>query len=280
MKICYVDEAGDGDRPVPGAPNISPVLVIAGLVLDSADLPTVTHSFLAAKRRFFPELFSGPHFLDGILREVKGSDLRRSIRSGSRRQLRHAIGSLEQAVRLLETHRVGLVGRVWVKSLQAQPSERSVYTFSIQDTARHLQHHLAQVGDIGLLVCDSRTKTKNSSVAHSVFTRKFQITGDAYPQLVEMPVFGHSDNHACLQLADLVVSALLFPMACRTYCRVHHTGPHVDPAYDHLRARFAQRLGRMQLRYRDLTGRWKGGLTVSDQLGQRAGGDLLKPPAA
>jgi hypothetical protein len=32
-----------------------------------------------------------------------------------------------------------------------------------------------------------------------------------------MPTFGHSENHAGLQLADLVCSALLFPMAMDAY---------------------------------------------------------------
>ena len=31
-------------------------------------------------------------------------------------------------------------------------------------------------------------------------------------------MFGHSDAHVALQIADIVASALLFPMACAAYC--------------------------------------------------------------
>ena len=33
-----------------------------------------------------------------------------------------------------------------------------------------------------------------------------------------MPVFAHNQNHAGIQIADLVCSALLFPMATTRYC--------------------------------------------------------------
>jgi hypothetical protein len=36
-----------------------------------------------------------------------------------------------------------------------------------------------------------------------------------------MPLFGHSDNHAGIQAADLLCSAFLFPMATYMYCLGH-----------------------------------------------------------
>jgi hypothetical protein len=40
---------------------------------------------------------------------------------------------------------------------------------------------------------------------------------------MEVPSFGHSDNHAGLQLADLICSAFLWPMAMHAYCEGHIT---------------------------------------------------------
>lgn len=42
MKICYIDEAGDGRRPDQREADVPPVFVICGLVLDSSNLPDLT----------------------------------------------------------------------------------------------------------------------------------------------------------------------------------------------------------------------------------------------
>lgn len=151
-----------------------------------------------------------------------------------------------------------------------------MYTFSIQDICEHFEHYLATEASEGVVICDSRTKVQNSGVAHSVFTKMFRQAGDAYPRIVEMPVFGHSDNHAGLQLADLVTSGLVCPIAARTYCQGVFSGPHVDPAYDTLKQRFGPRLQGHQIRYQNAKGRWTGGLVVSDPIGQRSGAELFK----
>ena len=70
-----------------------------------------------------------------------------------------------------------------------------MYTFSIQDIVKHLQHNLESRSASGLVICDNRTNSLNSNVAHSVFTRMFQQSGNPYPNLAEMPVFGDSRNH-------------------------------------------------------------------------------------
>lgn len=275
MKVCYVDEAGDGERPDPAAVNVPPVFVICGLVVDSAVLADLTRDFLQVKGRFHPAK-AGTHQLDGILREVKGSELRRDVRSGSRRRNRAAIGLLDQTMNLLDRYDIGLVGRVWIKDPTGPSDEKAMYTFSIQDISEHFQHHLVSHASDGLVICDSRTKVQNSGVAHSVFTKMFRQAGDAYPNILEMPVFGHSDNHAGLQLADLVTSGLIFPIAARTYCQGQFTGPHVDPAYDSLKQRFGPRLQRRQIRYQNHGGKWTGGLVVSDPVGHRSGAELFR----
>jgi hypothetical protein len=64
--------------------------------------------------------------------------------------------------------------------------------------------------DLGFVIADSRMKRVNTQVSHSIFTQKFRTTGDTYDGIVEVPAFSHSDNHAGLELADAICSALLF----------------------------------------------------------------------
>ena len=275
MRICYIDESGDGRRPDPNKPAVPPAFVICGLVVESAVVADLTTRFLQVKGRYHPRK-AGHLPLDGILNEVKGSEIRRDIRSGSRRRTRAAFGFLDQITDLLSTCDVGVIGRVWIKDRSTDSDERSMYTFSIQNIVEHFQHDLETASTSGLVICDSRSTSLNENVAHSVFTKMFKLSGNAYPNMAEMPVFGHSANHAGLQLSDLITSALVFPMACRTYCQDYMKGPHIDPAYDRLKERYGSWLQSRQIRYINRFGKWVGGLTVSDPVGHRTGAALFQ----
>jgi hypothetical protein len=167
---------------------------------------------------------------------------------------------------------------VWIKALGSPCDDRSIYTFSVQSICSDFQNLLEGVGDSGIVIADSRTPTTNAWVAHSIFTQKFKTAGDCYPRLLEMPTFGHSQNHAGIQIADLLCSALLFPMATRCYCYGHVQNVHVDRAFEVLVARYGNRLMSMQHRYEDDRGRRVGGFTVSDSLTRRPGGVLFRTP--
>lgn len=54
MKICYIDEAGDGRWPDQRRADVPPAFVICGLVVDSSNLPALTDGLPAAKARFRP----------------------------------------------------------------------------------------------------------------------------------------------------------------------------------------------------------------------------------
>jgi hypothetical protein len=123
---------------------------------------------------------------------------------------------------------------------------RSVYTSAVQSLAVDFQHYIDARQITGLMVLDSRNKPKNTNVSHSVFTPKFWSSGDAYHRLMEMPLFGHSDNHAGIQAADMICSAFLFPMAAYVYCLGHVNNIHVHSQYYRIRDRFGERLKRMQ----------------------------------
>ena len=94
-------------------------------------------------------------------------------------------------------------------------------------------------------------------------------------RLLDLPTFGHSNNHVPLQIADMLCSTLLFPMATSTYCHGHISGKHVRGRDKFIRRRYASRIKALQYRYKDAgTGQSQGGVFVSDGLhGRRS--DLI-----
>jgi hypothetical protein len=265
MKVLYIDEAGGVEAPN-SSTAATPLMVIAGVVFDEAVISTLTSDYLHLKARFFPGKVAGArHLLDYVLAEVKGSDLRSAVR-GSRNKRRHAIGFLDKVVELMESHGARIAGRIWVKDAAMNP--RSSYTFAIQDIASHFEHLLTSSNEAGLMICDGRLHHQDAEVSHSIFTQKHKLAGDSFPHLVEATVFGRSQNHVGLQISDLVASALLFPMAARTYCAAPPATVHTSPHFDVIKARYGPRLRTMQHRYQDGAGRWRGGIVVSDRVGQ------------
>jgi hypothetical protein len=219
--------------------------------------------------------------LDWVLAEIKGADVRRAARASGRRRRRHAIGFLDQFLSILEHHDLKIVGRVWVKEIGPPIDGRAIYTSSIQAICTSFQAFLAQRNDLGLIIADSRTKPQNATVAHSIFTQKFKGTGDDHARVIEMPTFGHSENHVGIQIADLLASAILFPMATYSYCTGYVTNMHVQPGFREIRDRFGLRVMRLQYRFHDANaGRWRGGITVADGLAHRSGSLLFHEPAS
>ncbi|MFH1969207.1 MAG: DUF3800 domain-containing protein [Verrucomicrobiota bacterium] len=279
MILFYLDEAGcTGALPAPDSP-IQPVFIIAGIILHQDCIKPLTTDLLRLKERYFPHrLPSHAEFLDWILLEIKGADLRKQIRDGNRDERRHALGVMNNLLLLLETYNCRILGRIYVKGIKASFNGVAVYTSSVQNLAVDFQFYLEEVNNDGLMILDSRNKPKNSSVSHSIFTQKFRAGGDAYNRLVEMPLFGHSDNHAGIQCADMLCSAFLFPMATYAYCLGHVRSVHVDMRYSIIRDRYGDRLKCLQYRYQNAKGLLRGGITVSDAIGH-AGGALLFGPS-
>lgn len=275
--LCYLDESGCvGPRPTADS-QVQPVFALVGLVVPAARVMPLTREFIALKRRFNPGLFSGDaHALDAILAEVKGGNVRGDLRSSSRNRRRRALEFLERALDILERPpRARLVGRAWIKPVGGEFKGNEIYTCSAQAVAENFHRFLSAGGARGMIVCDSRRPWANIKVAHSVFTRKFRAAGDPLPRLLDSPVFADSQNHAGIQLADLLCSAIIAPLAAAVYCGEDGGGSaFAHPNYLLLRDRFGERLKRMQFRFRDAAGRWRGGLTISDP-GRRPGGLLF-----
>lgn len=275
MHFCYVDESGGFEAPN-SRPDASPLMVVAGIFVPAAHIAGLTTDFLELNRRFHPGRTS--RYLDDVLLEVKGSLLRRRVRSDRRRERRHALGLLTAVVELMETYGLRLVGRIWIKEATRSLDPRGTYTFSVQDLGRHFDRFLEENGSEGVVLCDSRDHGGDVRVAHSLFTQKYKASGDALPRLLEPVVFGRSNNHVGLQLSDIVASSLLFPIAARVYCSESRGGAHTDPRFDELRTLFAARLRELRYAYQDEEGRTRGGVTVSDRLGGRPSGILFDPP--
>ena len=144
-----------------------------------------------------------------------------------------------------------------------------MYTSSIQGLCTYFEHYLSERDSSGLCIADSRSKSKNLRVSHSIFTQKFGAAPN-YERLLELPTFGHSENHAGLQICDIVCSGLLYPIACYAYCSGHVNNVHVQPAAARLRSRYGQQLRELLHRCYG-RGRYVGGVTVADDLNQRSG---------
>lgn len=278
MQFYYLDEAGcTGVLPSSTSP-VQPLFLMAGVIISQSCVGQITRDFVDLKARFFPGAMARIRLpLDRILVEIKGADLRADLRSGNHRRCRHAVAFLEHLLDLLARHNARVMGRIYIKGIGGPFDGRAVYTASMQAMCNDFQHLLHTRGDTGMIVADSRTKPQNAAVSHSIFTQKFQATGDDWDRILEMPTFGHSENHAGLQMADLVCSALLFPMAAYTYCSGRVASVHVNSAYTVLKTTFTRKLMPILYRYKGIAGKWRGGLTVSDGLAHRSSSLLFKP---
>lgn len=252
-------------------------MVIAGLVANAASIPALTRDFLALKRLHFPGRFATGHALDHILVEIKGSEILQMTRARSRNQRRQANRFRLGLLDLVETHECRLIGRVWIKETGKSLSPDSSYCYAVQDISTHFAQFLAARNSVGIVIADGRSHHTNRRVAHSIFTQKWRTGGDPYPALRDVPLFAASDNHAGLQIADLIAATLIFPMAASAYCPRQPANPHSSGLYNDVRSQFGVRLRNLQYRYRNEAGRWRGGLVVSDPIGKRPGSLLFTP---
>ncbi len=276
MHLCYVDEAGDPGRIPTATADVTPLFVVVGIAIPQSELYGMTVDLLRLKQRFNPKALGrrGKRFLNWAQLEVSGAELRGRLRSGSHKRVRYTYGYLDQFLGLMERHSARVFGRIWIKCVGDAIDGRAVYTSSIQAICNDFQVLLEQENSTGMMIADSRDPSSNAIVAHSVFTQKFQMAGDKYSRMLEMPVFGHSQNHAGLQAADLICSALLFPLASAVYCAGTINNIHVHPEFAKVKARYGDRIKRLQFRY-DRAGRRQGGLVVSDRLTKRPGSALF-----
>jgi len=251
-----------------------------GLTLNTAYLRPFTAEFLDLKTRFFPGRFGARYqhtHLSKLLEEIKGSDLRAAFRSDDHDRKHHHIGFFDALLDFIASYDCRIFGRIWIKGIGVPFNGTAVYTYSAQNICGTFNHLLEQKDDYGIVIADSRFPKENRGVSFSILTQKLSVVGDARPRIVEAPTFGHSENHAGLQVCDLLCSGLLFPIAAYTYCTGHVTNIHVHPGFSILKQRYASKLRDRQHRYWDLDDeRWLGGLVVNDAILKRSGTHLFR----
>lgn len=274
--VAYLDESGD-EQSLRTA-NDPPVLVIASVSVAHAQLQAFTWDFVTIKKRFADSDLSACPLSDLLRYEIKGSDLRADIRRGSRRRSRRAIGILDAVLSLLDQHHATVSAEILVKP-DASPVHHFSYSEAVARLADHFEAQLAAAQTEGVMILDARTKNKNFPSVARITTKRFKTGGNRYPHLVESPVFGHSDSHVPLQVADIVASALLFPMACAAYCDDLVGNAHPHPAYAQLRPRYGERIRSLEYRYLDASGLRRGGVRVLDRRNSRRTRDLLVDPS-
>jgi hypothetical protein len=276
MFFCYVDEAGCPGTLPSATSQVQPSLVLSGLMIPAENLGQLTTQFLQLKCRFDPSLRRGMrHFLDTTKKELKGSDLRKEIRTAGRNRRRYVFGFLDKVLDLLQATDARILARIYVKKPGAAFNGRAVYSSCIQKMCAGFEHFLLSRDSLGMIIADSRTPALNSVVAHSIFTQKFQVNGDCYPRILEMPTFGHSENHVPIQITDLLCSAIFVPMTHDVYCKGQIQSVHVHPRDALIRQRYAERIRALGYRYQE-SGRWKGGITVNDAIASRSATALFQ----
>ncbi|MFI8081457.1 DUF3800 domain-containing protein [Kitasatospora sp. NPDC086009] len=277
MYLCYVDESGDGGRLDLAIGNSTPVMVIGGFVVPESSLKALTTDFLQLKRTFSPRELGTASLLDVVRHEIKGANFRKDIRSTAPGRHRRAHGFLDKTLRLLEEHEAGVMARVLVKAVGETNSESSMYAGAIRGLCANLQHHLSDRHEKALLILDSRNPQKNAGNVHGITARKLDAKGDLFPSVAESPVFGHSDTHLALQIADILIAGILFPAACHTYAGDLTENVHSRAEFAVVRERYLDRVRKLQLRFEDPTGKWRGGVVVSNRRDPTRGGSLLFP---
>jgi hypothetical protein len=276
-----VDESGTAEMLVDADPDQQPVIVIAGVSLPECDLTKITHDWINLKKRFDPVLAKTGHgWLDAILAEVKGANLRKGFRDESSvRQRKRAIGMLDGTLKLLEKYDAKILGRIWMKRLDTENNDMGIHASSLQFICRGFDAGLPK-DERGMVVVDSQTYQHNHRLAHSIFTQRFG-KHPKHAGLVDLPVFGHSDNHAGLQIADLLCSAILAPTACAVYAgRYASWNKHCQSSYLDIRERFGVRLEALTYLWKHpQTGKSCPSVIVNDPISKR-GARLMWGPAS
>ena len=143
MHLCYMDESGCTGALPTATSSIQPVFVLAGIIVDESRLHDLTFDYLNLKQRFFPgRLPPTTDYLDWVLAEIKGNEIRKRARSGSHKERSQAFSFLDAFLGLAEKYDIKIIGRLWVKGIGQPFPGRSVYTSSVQHICRYFNHFL------------------------------------------------------------------------------------------------------------------------------------------
>jgi hypothetical protein len=228
------------------------------------DIAKITQNFLALKRKYFPRKFSASqHDLDDLLIEIKGAeDLRKPIRNRGQKAAAE-LKFIDETLKLLDLFGVKIFARIWIKGIGKPFVGRSVYTTTIDHMFRTFNLYAFSNNATGIAIADFRNPSLNSTISHTILTRKMKATGDEFPHVLEVPVFGHSENHAILQIADTVCSAILYPISMNVFCKGHVKNGHVHARDAFFKTRYSKRVKNLQF-FSLISGSKHGSISVHD----------------
>ena len=124
-----------------------------------------------------------------------------------------------------------ILARVHVKIPGASSEEKTSTTVPCSSPSSDFRIASTRSITTAFVIADSRDPKANEAAAHSIYVEKFLAGGDKHPRILEMPTFGSSQNHIGLQLADIVCSALLFPIAHARYVDADHGDAFIAERY-------------------------------------------------
>lgn len=276
--ICYVDEAGCATPLRTAADRTQPVFLITGIFIDQTHVAAMTHDFTALKKKYFPSRFAAlRHQLDAMPIELKGVDIKKALRGDQGTgQRKHYSRFVDEVLELLKRLDVKIASEIWIKGIGRPFKGHSIYALSTQRITQLFEDHLHRHAQRGVIVSDFRSPGENRIVSHSIFTQMYRKKrkGNAYPSLLEAPLFGVSNNHAGLQITDILTSSLLCPMATYTYCTGYVTNVHVSAADAQILNRYKRRVKALQYVTR-AQGTTYRGIAVHDALARRDAADML-----
>jgi hypothetical protein len=215
--------------------------------------------------------------LDRIKEEVKGNDLRKYLRGDNRRNYQLSIGFIDSCMALLRMNDVQLLGRALIKAPGKMNSDEAFYGRSMMHIYQHFNAFLEDKRELGFVIADGRRPAQNQKTTHVIFTQIHKSIGSAYPKIVEIPAYGQSNNFAMLQMADIICSAVVFPMLLDVFgdYLIGNGNKHASVKYSAVRDRYKADVKEMQYRYLNTDGVWVGGLLVVDGTGRKRSASSL-----
>lgn len=242
MKFCYVDESGcPGQLPLILPSAVQPALAIVGLSVGHDSVRLLTQRFVLLKQRYQFGSKRPDALQEDMPVEIKGSELRMAIRSqGSAAMDAHKF--LDSLLQLLIDHEVRLFGQVLIKLPGVSFDGADVYSSALMAISRSFHLQLELENTDGQVIADFREPKLNTKVTQPICAAMLRKHGDCFPRFLECPTFAMSNSHAGLQIADILTSALIYPIALNTFGSDLPPGPHRHSSDASLRRRYIRRL--------------------------------------
>lgn len=221
---CYIDEAGCPGRLPAADSNIQPFLVVAALALQSDSVGAFTHEVVRLKQGYLSALTPGrgPASLSF---EVKGCALRAQLRqAGTTETPAHRL--LDGTLEVLRRFDARVYAQVTPKPAGQAFDGKATYASSMLRLACGFDAWLGEQNSQGLMICDFREPGLNELMSRPIREAKFGAS-DTLPRLLDVPVFGHSQSHAGLQVADWMASSLIFAAVSARHATQLSGHPHL-----------------------------------------------------